>query len=52
MEIPEVIRVENGPQYSSLRFNKFAKDQGYQNIKSSPEYPSPIGLAAKTIHRQ
>ena len=35
MGVPEVMRSDNGPQYSSLRFKKFAEDLKFQHITSS-----------------
>ena len=45
------MRSDNGPQYSSSSFKKFAKDWGFQHITSSPEYPRSNGLAEKTVQR-
>ena len=36
--IPQYVVSNNGPQYSSERFCKFAKDYGFINIMSSPKY--------------
>ena len=49
MGIPEVMRSDNEPQYSSSSFKKFAKDCRFQHISSSPEYPRSNGLAGKTV---
>ena len=49
MGIPEVMRSDKGPQYSSLSFKKFTKDWRFQHIASSPEYPRSTGLAKKTV---
>ena len=49
MGIPEVMRKDNGPQYSSSSFKKFAKDQRFQHITSSPEYSRSNSLAEKTV---
>ena len=49
MGIPEVMRSDNGPQYSSSSFKKFAKDWKFQDITTSPEYPRSNGLAEKTV---
>ena len=35
MGIPEVMRSDNGPQYSSLNFKKLAEDLRFQHITSS-----------------
>ena len=48
MGIPEVMRIDNEPQYSSTSFKTFAKDWKFQHIASSPEYPRSNGLAEKT----
>ena len=51
MGIPEVMRSDNGPQYSSSSFKKFAKDWRFQYITSSPEYPKSNGLAEKKARK-
>ena len=47
--IPEIVRSDNGLQYNSREFNKFAKDWGFQPIPSIPKYPRSIGLAEETV---
>ena len=47
--IPEVIRSDNGPQYSSMEFFKFASSYGFQHITSSPLYPQSNGQAERTV---
>ena len=47
--IPEVVRSDNGPQYNSREFKKFAKEWGFKQITSSPEYSRSNGLAEKTL---
>ena len=49
MGIPEAMRSDNEPQYSSSSFKKFAKDWRFQHMTRSPEYPRSNGLAQKTI---
>ena len=49
MGIPEVMRSDNEPQYSSSSFKKFAKDWRFQHMTRSPEYSRSNGLAQKTI---
>ncbi|XP_021369721.1 uncharacterized protein K02A2.6-like [Mizuhopecten yessoensis] len=47
--IPEEVRSDNGPQYSSKEFRKFAEDWGFNHKTSSPHYPQSNGLAEKTV---
>ena len=47
--IPEVVRSDNGPQFSSLDFAKFADLYGFQHLTSSPRYPQSNRLAERTI---
>ena len=49
MGIPEVMRSDSEPQYSSSSFKNFAEDWRFQHITSSPEYPRSNGLAEKTV---
>ena len=37
--IPDKLVSDNGPQFSSAEFTKFAKDWGFQHLTSSPRYP-------------
>ena len=37
--IPEIVESDNGPQYDSCEFNKFAEDWNFQHITSSPHNP-------------
>ena len=43
--IPEVMRIDNGPQYASAEFGEFARSYGFQHDTSSPHYPQSNGLA-------
>ena len=47
--IPEVIKSDNGPQYSSGDFAEFAKSWGFKHVTSSPLYPKSNGLAERTV---
>ena len=38
--IPECVRSDNGPQYSSREFSRFAESYGFQHLTSSPRYPA------------
>ena len=51
MGIPEVIRSDNGPQYTAKTFEKFAKDWEFQHMPSSREYPRSNGLAEKIVQK-
>ena len=47
--IPEVLKSDNGPQYSSGDFAEFAKTWGFKHVTSSPLYPKSNGLAERTV---
>ena len=47
--IPERVRSDNGPQYSSLEFAEFAKSYGFHHITSSPRFPQSNGQAERSI---
>jgi transposase InsO family protein len=47
--IPEVIKSDNGPQYSCGQFAEFAKTWGFKHVTSSPLYPKSNGLAERTV---
>ena len=47
--IPDLIRSDNGPQYSSLDFSKFISSYGLTHITSSPLYPESDGLAERMV---
>ena len=47
--IPEVVRSDNGPQYSSHEFAAFAKSYGFKHATSSPLYPQSNGQAERTV---
>jgi transposase InsO family protein len=44
---PQQVLSDNGPQYSSERFEKFSKDWNFKHITSSPKYPQSNGLAER-----
>lgn len=46
--IPETVRSDNGPQYASQEFSKFADSYGFQDTMSSPRYPTN-GQAERTV---
>lgn len=47
--IPEVVRSDNGPQYSSKEFSDFAAEYGFCHVTSSPKYPQSNGQAERTV---
>ena len=47
--IPEVVRSDNVPQYSSVEFAEFATKYGLMHVTSSPYYPQSNGLAERTV---
>ncbi|XP_046544508.1 uncharacterized protein K02A2.6-like [Haliotis rubra] len=47
--IPEVVKSDNGPQYSSDEFKNFSKAWNFNHVTSSPGYPASNGLAEKTV---
>ena len=47
--IPEVVRSDNGPQYDSAEFAKFAKDWEFKHVTSSPLYAQSNGEAERAV---
>ena len=47
--IPEVVMSDNGPQYSSDQFAKFANQYGFKHNTSSPKYPQSNGAAERAV---
>ena len=47
--IPEILRSDNGPQYSSVEFSQFVKTYGIRHVTSSPCYPQSNGQAERTV---
>jgi len=47
--IPETVKSDNGPQYSSVEFATFASSWKFTHVTSSPKYPQSNGLAEKTV---
>lgn len=47
--IPEVVRSDNGPQYDSAGFTKFAKDWEFEHVTSSSRYAQSNGEAERAV---
>ena len=47
--IPETLRSDNGPQYSSQEFAQFAETYGFNHVTSSPRYPQFNGQVERTV---
>ena len=52
--IPEILRSDNGPQYASKEFSKFAKSYQFNHLTSSSRFPQSNGqveIMVQTIKR-
>ena len=47
--IPEQLISDNGPQFSSTSFAKFAEDYGFTHILTSPRYPQANGEVERAV---
>ena len=47
--IPETLRSDNGPQYASEEFTRFASSYGFCHITSSPRYPQSNGQVERMV---
>ena len=47
--VPELLRCDNGPQYTSQEMKEFAEEWGFQILTSSPHFPRSNGLAERTV---
>ena len=47
--IPDVLIMDNGPQFTSEKFGNFVKDWQFQHTTSSPGYPQSNGKAENAV---
>lgn len=47
--IPQEVVSDNGPQYSSREFHKFADNYGFKHTTSSPKFPQSNGEAERAV---
>ena len=47
--IPETVVSANSPQYAAQKLTKFAEDQRFKHITSSPRYPQSNGKAERAV---
>ena len=48
--IPEILRSDNGPQYASKEFFKFAKSYQFNHLTSSSRFPQSNGQVERMVH--
>jgi transposase InsO family protein len=46
---PQQVYSDNGPQYSSIEFKKFAQELNFEHVTQSPKYPYSNGLAERAV---
>ena len=47
--IPKIVVSDNGPQFESSTFKKFASDSDFQHVTSSPKHPRSNGMAENAV---
>ena len=47
--VPVILRSDNGPQFSSNGFRKFADEYGFRHVTSSPHYPRSNGFTESQV---
>ena len=48
-EIPEIVRSDNGLQFSAQEFAEFANTYGFRYVTSSPKYPQSNGQIERVV---
>ena len=51
MQVPDVLRSDNGPQYASAAFQEFTRNWEFQHITLSPHHPALNGFAKSMVKR-
>ena len=47
--VPAVVRSDNGPQFASEHFRKFAREWGFSQVTSIPHFPQSNGEAERAV---
>ena len=47
--LPRILTTDNGPQFTSAKFQAFLKANGIRHIRSSPYHPATNGLAERAV---
>lgn len=47
--VPKIVMSDNGPQFASQEFRKFAQKWGFQHVTSSPGHPRSNGRAESAV---
>ena len=47
--IPEIVKSDNGPQFSAQEFAEFANTYGFTHVTSSPKYPQSNGQIERMV---
>ncbi|XP_075550757.1 uncharacterized protein LOC142584534 [Dermacentor variabilis] len=47
--IPDIVRIDNGPQFGSNEFAEFARSYGFHHETTSPRYPQSNGEAERMV---
>ena len=47
--VPEIVVIDNGPQFSATEFADFAREYDFSHVTSSPRYPRSNGEAERAV---